>query len=91
MKQVYLEVTYRDGRPCVAYLHLPSEPHEKSEKCRRVEPGMILDINKEGKLIGIELTAPTMITLGAVNRIRKEYGSEPLNTDFRRKLTVTRI
>lgn len=78
MKQIYLEVTYRDGRPYVAYLHLPSKPNEKSHKCRRVEPGMILDVNKEGKLIGIELTAPSKVTLDAVNNILKEYGLEPL-------------
>ena len=78
MKQIYLEVTYRDGRPYVAYLHLPSKPNEKRHKCRRVEPGMILDVNKEGKLIGIELTAPSQVTLDAVNNILKEYGLEPL-------------
>ena len=78
MKQVYLEVTYREGRPYVAYLYLSSRPNEKRRKCRRVEPGMILDINKEEKLIGIELTAPTMITLDAINNILKEYGLEPL-------------
>jgi len=74
MKQIYLEVTYRDGRPYVAYLYLPSKPEEKRHRCRRVEPGMILDINKEGKLIGIELTAPKMVTLEAINGILTEYG-----------------
>jgi uncharacterized protein YuzE len=39
---------------------------------------MILDVNKEGKLIGIELTAPSMVTLDAVNNILKEYEVEPL-------------
>jgi uncharacterized protein YuzE len=78
MKQVYLEVTYRDGRPYVAYLYLTSKPDEKRHRCRRVEPGMVLDINKDGKLIGIELTAPTMVTLAAINGILTEYGLEPL-------------
>ncbi len=78
MKQIYLEVTYRDGRPYVAYLYLPSKPEEKRHRCRRVEPGMVLDINKEGKLIGIELTAPKMVTLDAINSILKEYGMELL-------------
>jgi uncharacterized protein YuzE len=78
MSQVYLEVTYRDGRPYVAYLYLPSRPNEKRHKCRRVEPGMILDINKKGSLMGIELTAPRLVTLDAINAILKEYGLEPL-------------
>ena len=75
MKQVHLKVTYRDdGSPFAAYLHLPSEPNEKSDKCRRVEPGMILDINKAGQLIGIELTAPGLVTLNDINEVLREYG-----------------
>ncbi len=78
MKQIYLEVTYRDGRPYVAYLYLPRKPKEKRHKCRRVEPGMILDINKSGELMGVELTAPTMVTLEAINKVLKEYDLGPL-------------
>ena len=63
MTDVYLEVTYRDGRPWVAYLYLPRKKREKSDHCREVEPEMVLDINKQGKLIGIELLAPSMVTL----------------------------
>ena len=44
MKQVRLRVTYRQNG-FAAYLHFPRGPNEKREKCRRVEPGMILDIN----------------------------------------------
>jgi uncharacterized protein YuzE len=39
---------------------------------------MVLDINNEGKLIGIELLAPQLVTLDAINSILKEYGLEPL-------------
>jgi len=39
---------------------------------------MILDINKEGKLIGIELTAPRLVTLGDINKVLEEYGMEPI-------------
>ena len=79
MKQIHLRVTYRDdGSPFAAYLHLPSKPNEKRAKCRRVEPGMILDINKDGKLIGIELTAPRLVTLGDINKVLEEYGMEPI-------------
>ena len=35
---------------------------------------MVLDFNTEGNLIGIELLAPEMVTLEAVNGILKEYG-----------------
>jgi hypothetical protein len=79
MKQIYLRVTYRDdGSLFAAYLHLPSEPNEKRAKCRRVEPGMILDINKYEKLIGIELTAPTLVSLDDINKVLEEYGLNPI-------------
>ena len=77
MSDVDLRITYRNGRPRVGYLYL-SDPKEKSERTRRVEPGMVLDINKEGRLIGIELLAPEMVTREAINGILKEYGLEPL-------------
>ena len=79
MKQIYLKVTYRDdGSPFAAYLHLPSKPSEERAKCRRVEPGMILDINKEGELIGVELTAPSLVTLDDINKVLAEYNLEPI-------------
>jgi uncharacterized protein YuzE len=78
MTDVYLEVTYRDGRPWVAYLYLPRKKEEKSDHCREVEPDMVLDINKQGKLIGIELLSPEMVTIEAVNHILEEYDLEPI-------------
>ena len=39
---------------------------------------MVLDINKEGKLIGIELLAPELVTLDAINRVLEEFSLTPL-------------
>ncbi len=78
MKRIHLEVAYEDGRPWVAYLYLPRKKNEKCARCREVEPDMVLDINKEGELIGIELLAPQLVTLDAVNAVLEEYGFEPL-------------
>jgi hypothetical protein len=38
MKQPYLEVTFRHGRPVAAYYSLPRDAGQKSAKTRRVEP-----------------------------------------------------
>ena len=78
MKSIQLEVTYEDGRPWVAYLYLPREKNEKSVHCVEVEPDMVLDINEKGQLIGIELLAPQLVTLEAINSVLEEYGLEPL-------------
>lgn len=78
MKESYLEVTFRHGRPLAAYLYLPREPGEKSVKTSKAEPGMVVDFGRGGKPIGIELTAPTKVTLSALNRLLDELGQPPL-------------
>jgi uncharacterized protein YuzE len=78
---VDLEITYRDGRPRLGYLYL-SDPSEKSEHSRRVSPEMVIDINKDGQLIGIELLDPRRVTLEAINKILKEHGQQPLKESY---------
>ena len=55
-----------------------SEPSEKSEHSKRTSPEMVIDINKEGELIGIELLDTARVSLEAINNVLKEYGLEPL-------------
>lgn len=77
MNHVDLRISYRDGRPRVGYLYL-ADPKEKSAHSIRVEPGMVLDINKDGELIGVEFLAPAMVTLDAINSVLRDYSLEPL-------------
>ena len=74
MKQPYLEVTFRNGRPLAAYYHLPRRPGEKSVRTRRVEPGLVIDFAKSGRAIGIEITTPAKFSLVALNRVLRELG-----------------
>lgn len=84
MRDVYLEVTYRHGSPWAAYLYLPRSPGDKSARSVEVEPDMVLDLNAEGKLIGIELPTPELVTLEVVNGVLEDYGFEPLDaTDLK--------
>lgn len=43
-----------------------------------MSPQIVIDVNKDGQLTGIELLDPSRVTLEAVNKILKEYGQEPL-------------
>lgn len=72
MKKAYLEVTFRRGRALAAYLYLPRRAAEKSHRTARVEPGLVIDFNRRGKPIGIEITAPSKLTLSALNRVLRE-------------------
>ena len=74
MKEPYLEVTFRHGRPIGAYYYLPRRPGQKSYRTVRVEPGMVIDFNRSGQPIGIEITAPTKLSLAALNRVLKHFG-----------------
>ena len=74
MKEPYLEVTFRRGRPIAAYYYLPRRPGQKSYRTVRVEPGMVIDLGRSGQPIGIDMTAPSQVSLAAINRVLKEFG-----------------
>lgn len=74
MKTSYLEVTFRHGQPLAAYLYLPRRPTDKSHRSERVEPGLVIDFNRSGKPIGIEITAPAKLSASALNRVLRRLG-----------------
>ena len=78
MKEAYLEVTYRHGRPLAAYFYLPSNGRPKSVRTRRVGPGLIIDLSAKGEPLGIEITAPAQLTVAALNRVLRDLGFAPV-------------
>jgi uncharacterized protein YuzE len=82
-RHVDLEISYRDGRPRLGYLYL-SDPSEKSARSRRVSAELVIDINRDGQLIGIELLDPENTTVEAINEVLKQYGFDPIQeTDLK--------
>lgn len=81
MKEPYLEVTFRRGRPVAAYYYLPRRPGQRSVRTRRVEPGMVIDFARGGRPIGIELTAPSKLSVTALNRVLRELGFPPVSRE----------
>ena len=77
MKEPYLEVTFRHGRPIAAYYYLPRGASQRSARTRRVEPGLVIDFTADGQAIGIEITAPAKISLAALNAVLTELGQAP--------------
>ncbi len=69
MKNTYLEVTFRHGRPLAAYLYLSRKPSDKSYRTERAAPGLVIDFNRSGKPIGVEITAPAKLSAAALNRV----------------------
>lgn len=78
MKEAYLEVTYRRGRAIAGYYYLPRRSRQKVASTRRAERGLIVDLAADGQPLGIEITAPSKVTLPALNRVLRELGCAPL-------------
>ena len=81
MKQRYLEVTYRKGKPLAAYLYLPRQPDAKAVRTEDGGSGMRVDYDAAGKVIGIEITAPAAITLEQISDLLERLGESPLLAD----------
>ena len=83
MKEPYLEVTYRHGRPLAAYYYLPRDADAQPVRPSRARPGLIVDYSAAGTPIGIEITAPSQITLEAFNALLSELNMSALGkADF---------
>jgi hypothetical protein len=80
MTERSLQVTYRKGKPFSAYLHLS---HQTGEKSARTVPSadglLVVDYAKDGKPIGVEITAPKAVSLDRLNHLLVDLGETPLN------------
>lgn len=81
MKDRYLEVTFRSGKPLAAYLYLPRNPDDRSARTEPHETGLLLNYAADGRPIGIEITSPARLTLAALNHALAAVQQEPATAD----------
>ena len=74
MKERYLEVTFRKGKPLAAYVYLPRHGEMKSAKTVEAAPGILVDYAGSGEPIGLELTAPAHVTVEQINAVLTPLG-----------------
>jgi len=67
MQDRYLEITFRKGKPVAAYLYLSRTIQAKSAQTREVAPGLVADYDENGSPIGLEITAPSQVTISEIN------------------------
>jgi hypothetical protein len=77
MTESYLEITYRHGRALAAYLYLPRRPRDRSSRSMAAAPGLVVDFHRDGRPIGIEITAPGKVSLFALNKVLRGLGQPP--------------
>jgi uncharacterized protein YuzE len=74
MKDRYLEVTFRKGKPLAAYLYLPRKPGSKSVRSEKAGRGIVVDFGEDGEAIGLEITAPGAVTVEDINEVLGRIG-----------------
>ncbi len=74
MKDRYLEVTFRKGKPLAAYLYLPRRVGVKSVRTEQVAPGLLVDYAVDHEPIGLEITAPDQVTVEEINAVLERLG-----------------
>ncbi len=79
MKEPYLEVTYRRGKAVAAYYYLPRRPSDKSYRTSQPAPGLVVDYTRAGRPIGIEITAPSRVSVTVLNRLLRNLGFAPVS------------
>ena len=78
MKDRYLEITFRKGKPVAAYLYLPREPGQKSQRTEKAGNGLLIDYGESGQPIGIEITAPSQINVDVLNELLTKLNIRPI-------------
>ena len=80
MKDRYLEVTFRRGKPFAAYLYLPRATEDRSVRTEEVD-GMIVDYGTNDRPVGIELTAPEQVTIDRLNQVLARFQMSPMREE----------
>ena len=73
MQERYLEITFRKGKPLAGYLYLAREVGARSTRSEATGKGLVVDFGPEGRPIGIEIAAPSRVTLSDLNALLEKY------------------
>ena len=80
MTERSLQVTYRKGKPFSAYLHLMHETGDRSVRSAPSSDGLlVVDYGRNGKAIGVDITAPSAVTLERLNGVLADLRETPLS------------
>ena len=73
-----LEVTYRHGEAWAAYLFLRRESGQRPARSRPVSSGVVIDFAKDGTPLGVEITAPHLLSMALLNAALRTLGVAPV-------------
>ncbi len=85
---VYLEMTYRKGKPFVGYLSLNRRPGDYAADTKKLAPGLVVDFASDGRPIGIEIVSPSVVTAESINALLRQLQHDPLPEEELAPLTA---
>ena len=79
MKDRYLEITFRNGKPLAAYLYLTRKKGAQSVKAIRISENLIADYDQNGIPIGLEIVSPITTTIQQIKDALEKIHVGPIN------------
>lgn len=68
-REIYLQMTYRRGKPLAGYVCLPREDGDCVARSHRASEGLVVDYAADGRPIGIEILSPSLVSIDAINKL----------------------
>lgn len=78
---IYLQMSYWRGKRMAGYLYLPRQDGDRAVRSREAGPGLVVDYAADGRPIGIEITAPSVVTAEAINALLAELHQEAMGVE----------
>ena len=80
MKDRYLEVTFRGGKPLAAYIYFPRKASAKSTSTKVIGEGLLINYDADGEPTGWEITVPSQTTLDHINAVLAKLKLPPMES-----------
>lgn len=74
MKPIFVQVTYRKGRPYAAYIHLERGPGQKSVRSEELAPEIVVDFDADARPIGVEIVSPDATSIDEILAVFDQLG-----------------
>ena len=81
MRDRYLEITFRKGKPLAAYLYLSRKSGVKSIRTQPLRAGLLVDYGPDEQPIGLEITAPGHVTIEQINEALQSLDIAPMDNE----------
>jgi uncharacterized protein YuzE len=80
MSDVFLEMSFHQGKPFAAYLHLRHESG-KVARTKEIRPGLLVDFADDGKPMGVEIVNPLQTDAETVLAVIAEVHGGPVSLE----------